>query len=103
GTERPGAIDGAVGGVRRDDLIRRLLLLDPLLESGDRIERIRTLAAAAVAHPRHHEQTIAVLQVGLLERLRHAVEVIDAVARRNLRIAPAVILNQLAAAIEKRR
>ena len=32
----------------------------------------------------------------------HALVVLDAVARRNLRIAPAVILNQLAAAIEER-
>ena len=73
GAEWPCAIDRAVGGVRRDDLIRRLALLDPLLERGDHVERVRAFAAAAVAHAGRHEQPIArPAPCGAAERLRHA-------------------------------
>src|SRR4051812_14345406 len=57
-TERPRAIDLAAGAVRRDQLVRRHALLDPLLERRQMIELVRSGAAAAVAHARRHEEAI---------------------------------------------
>src|SRR5215467_14335694 len=58
GTQRPRAIDRAALGVRRDDLIRRLALLHPLLERADLVEAVRAVAALAVVHSWRHEQSI---------------------------------------------
>ena len=44
------------------------LLLDPPIERADGVERVRALAAAAVVHPRHHEQPDRVLQLALGRR-----------------------------------
>src|SRR4029078_2757119 len=45
-TQRPGPVNPAIGCVRRKNLIRRLAVLDPLLECADDIERVRSFSAA---------------------------------------------------------
>src|SRR5215204_1623515 len=50
GAERTRAIDSSAGRVRCLDLVRSFLRLDPLLQGGDHVERVRSLAAAAVPH-----------------------------------------------------
>src|SRR5690348_16696939 len=107
GAERAGEVDRAVGAVRGDDALRRLAVLDPVLERGQHVERVGAGPAAAVIHAGHHEQAVEVLR--LAERgpraddLRlgadHAQEVVDAVLRRDVGIAEAVILDELGAAI----
>src|SRR6266850_8534291 len=49
-TERTRAVRFSVAHLRRDDRVGRLALLHPLLERADHVERVRSLAAAAVAH-----------------------------------------------------
>src|SRR5579863_9719029 len=65
---------------------------------------VRAHTAAAVPHPRNHEQTIKLLRAAgrLMSRIRKFVEkradtvvVSNRAERRNCRIAPTVILNQL--------
>src|SRR6185436_527247 len=102
-TERPCPIDATGGGVRRNDPIRRLPLLHPLLERRDRVERVRPLAAAAVPHAGRHEQTIRADHDALAaEPFEHSRVVLRAARRRDLRIAPAVVLNHAAATIDER-
>src|SRR5689334_22808611 len=58
------------GAARRrcgDDAVRPLPMLDPVLERGQRVEIVGAGAAAAMLHPRHHEEPDLVLQ--LAERL----------------------------------
>src|SRR6478609_5623238 len=57
------AIDGPVRHVRGDNLFGRSLLLDPLLERGNRIEHVWPLTAAAVAHSWRHEQAVRVREL----------------------------------------
>jgi hypothetical protein len=55
-----------------------------------------------MAHAGRHEQPIGFLDpAGAAEPLDDALVVLRAARRRDLRIAPAVILNQLAAAIDE--
>ena len=70
-------------------------LLHPLLERADHVEPFRSLAAAAVGHAGHHEQAVGTARhVARRPRaIATRVKYCDAVAGRDLRIAPAVILN----------
>ena len=43
--------------IRAEHLVRRASLLAPPFERGDRVERVRTVAAAAMPHSGHHEQS----------------------------------------------
>ena len=101
--QRPRAFAFGRSGERRGNLVWRFPLFDPLLERGEHVERIRTVAAAAVPHPRRHEQAIGVIDAGAPPEARHdALVVLRAASGGDLRIAPAVILNQLPTAIEER-
>ena len=48
--ERARAIDASIGCVRRDDVFGRLAVLDPRVQRANHVERVRSVAAAAVAH-----------------------------------------------------
>src|SRR6266550_3040873 len=86
-----------------EDLIGRLLLLHPLFERGNSIEDIRSFTAATMPHTGHHEQSITVSKFCAPgRRLLDALIVLDAVPWRNLRVTPAVILNQLPTTVEER-
>src|SRR6476646_5099895 len=91
------AIDDARGGNRR----RRFFRLDPRLDGRNHGERTRAVAAAAVRHAGHHEQTDAVARVP--GRLQQAIVVVHRIPRRDAWIAPAVIDEQLAAVRDERR
>src|SRR5689334_21795583 len=95
GAERP-----CPPGPRRGHPVRRFAALHPVLQGGNHIESKRAFAAAAVSHPRHHEKAIAFADRRVAQRLRNTLVVIHAEARRNQRIAPPVVLDQLAAPIE---
>ncbi len=61
------------------------------------------MGPAAVCHAGHHEQTVGVFDFRRASRLlQNALVVTDAVRRRDLWIAPAIILDQFAAVIDKR-
>src|SRR5437879_1457939 len=75
--ERPAAIDLAVGGVRRGDRCRRLALLAPLLERRERVEDVRSLAAAAVCHPGREEEAHRLVDLFLSDRFDDVLEVCD--------------------------
>ena len=76
----------------------------PAIDGGHHVERAGAVAAAAVAHARHHERAHRLVD-GLLVRRRreHALVVVDGVLRRNARVAPAVIDEQLAAVRDELR
>src|SRR5262245_2520307 len=100
-TERACAVDLGITQARRLDSLRRLAVLDPLFERGDHVEAVRSFAAAAVRHAGHHEQAIRIVDaLRSTQRLHDSRVVLHAVARRDLRIPPAVILDQLSTAIE---
>ena len=101
GTQRTRAVHRIIGRVRGNHSIRRLALLHPLFESRDSVERIRPRPAAAVLHPRNHEQAVEALRICPSVSL-HTLEIVDAVERRNIGIAEAVILDQLSAVALKR-
>src|SRR5688572_3888055 len=50
GAERPRTRDSSVHNLRRQNLVRRLRVLAPLLERGNGIELVRTVPAAAMSH-----------------------------------------------------
>src|SRR5215471_20335189 len=103
GAQRTRTIHVALFRVRRDDLIGRLALLYPLLEWRDFVEVVRTFAAAAVRHARRHEKTIIGVHLAGTARCLHDLVVIRRrVERRDLRIGPAVVHEQLAAPTEER-
>src|SRR6202043_1872166 len=87
--------DLAVIHVRSGNSVGRRRTLDPLLQSGEHIELIGSGAAAAMVHARYHEQAEKVLRAlqrgariarrGL--RGHNAIEVVDAIDRRDIRIA----------------
>ena len=101
--------------MRRENPVRRNPLLDPLLEGGHCIEAIRPGATGAVLHPGHHEEAVKLLR--LLQavamaavtiviavttimgaHLGHdALVVVDAVDGRDVWIAEAVVVDELAA------
>ena len=69
----------------------------PALERAHVVDLIRTRTALAVAHARHHEEADEVALVAAHLR-QHAVVVVDAVLRRDRRVVPAVVHQDLAAA-----
>ena len=87
--------------MRCDNLIGRLLLLDPLLEGSDHIEHVGAFTTSAMPHTRRHEQAVCIAD-RRSQRLLHPLVVLDAVARGDLRIVPSVVLNQLATTIDER-
>src|SRR5439155_24348909 len=100
--QRTNAVGLSIPDPGGDDLSWRLAFLHPLLESGDHVEAVRAVAAATVRHAGHHEQTIRAFdRARTAHRLHDALVILNAVTRGDLGIAPPVILNQLAAAIEK--
>src|SRR4051812_42338664 len=76
-TERTAAIELAVSPVRRDDGRRSLALLTPLLERRERVEHVRSLAAAAMRHARREEEAHRIIHLRLAERLHHVLVVGD--------------------------
>src|SRR6187399_187660 len=54
--ERTAHVHAIAGQTRRVDAIRRRVALAPALERRHPVDLIRPLPAAAVTHPRHHEQ-----------------------------------------------
>src|SRR5262249_50258208 len=78
--QRTGEARRPVGGWNRR---RRYVLLAPLLERPDRVERVGTVAAAAVPHAWHHEQPREVGDVPAAHFLHDAVVVLDGVDRRD--------------------
>src|ERR1700688_4397828 len=78
-------------------------MFDPLVERTEHIEGARALSAGAMPHAGHHEEAIGTLYLADSSGLRgHALIVINTVLRRQRLIAPAVILEQLAAVGEVR-
>src|ERR1051325_3055322 len=104
GAQRPRAIDRTAFAVRRGDHRRRLALLHPLLERADLVEVVGAFTAAAMGHARRHKETEAVVDVaaGAAGDLPHLLVILDRRERRDLRVGPAVIHQQLAAAREER-
>src|SRR5215471_12901208 len=82
GAQRTRTIHAALFRVRRDDLIGGLALLHPLLERCDLVEVVRTF--------------------GTTGRLQDLLVIHRRVERRDLRIGPAVVHEQLAAPTEER-
>src|SRR5579862_5029770 len=99
-------------GSGADNFVRRSAFLNPALERGDNIvvrvgssaravvtEPVGTRAAAAVAHPRNHEQAVKVLQTDswiLREKRLDAAVVVDGTECGYRGVAPAVVLDELA-------
>src|SRR5579864_1748359 len=77
-TQRTGPIDLSSGGVRSDDGIRGLALLDPSLEEADLVECVGSFAAAAMGHAGREEHTDAIRSVRRAAQALHdAVVVLD--------------------------
>jgi len=93
--QRARAVNLAVRAVRRDNAPGRLALLDPLLERHHHVEGVRPLATTAVSHAGHHEQADEVALVAL-HLPEHALVVEDRVLRRDRRVAPPGIEQELA-------
>jgi hypothetical protein len=84
--------------VRSIEHLGSFALLDPLLERAHFVKHVRPFAAAAVAHARFQEQPDTVGRVGGTAHLfNDAVVILDGIQRRNLRVTPAVIQQQLPA------
>src|SRR6185436_14556764 len=97
--QRTRAIDRAALAVRRDDHGRRRALLHPLLERADLVEVVGAFAAAAVRHARRHEQTVIAADLaGAAGGLHDLLVIRGRVEPGDLRIGPAVVREQLAAA-----
>src|SRR4051812_27189089 len=84
GAHRPGTVDHSIGEVGSEDRRGRRALLYPPLEVGQRVERIRPLAAARAWH---HEETeelarlaidVAAVLVAAVHEACHLVVVLDA-------------------------
>src|SRR2546427_5966822 len=102
-TQRTRPLDLSIAHARRHDRIGRLAVFHPLFERAHHVEAVRPLTASAMTHAGHHEQPIRALNLLLAaETLSDPLVVLHAVARRDLRIAPAVVLQQLSAAVEER-
>src|SRR5262249_50618594 len=100
--QRARTIHLSAGAVRRDDLVRRHTVFNPLFERADLIEHVRTFAAAAMTHARFHKQP------NILRGIVHAAQVRDdalvitrRVHGRDIGIAPALVKKKLAAVGEK--
>src|SRR5262249_16535230 len=101
-TERACAIRLAAANAGSIDVVRGMLRFHPLLQRGHGVEAAGTIASAAMRHSRDHEQPVGILRLGCAAQfLQRRLVVIHAVARRNLRVTPAVILDPLAAACEE--
>src|ERR1700722_8450106 len=79
--------------------------LNPCDEGTQRVEIVGPGTAGAVMHPRYHEQARIVLQMleAATECLCHRRVIVHADERRQRRIAPSVVHDQLAAGAEERR
>src|SRR5262249_4900009 len=96
--KRPGAIDRAARAMRRDELIRRDVLVHPFIESAQRVELIGSRATAAVTHPRHHEETCEFARlVDPAHRARDTLVVVHEVTGRYERVGPAGVHDEPAA------
>src|SRR5882724_7840984 len=115
--QRPGRGAHDVGsqpqpGIRGPDRFRRDPLLHPSLERSEGVERIDPRPARAVRHAREHEEPDEVGRLALRlgpvpasaivpavvgEEIDHAVQVIDAVARVDRLVRPAVVHDELSA------
>src|SRR5580692_362766 len=89
--------------MRRNDALRRNVLLDPLHQRSEHVEHVCARAAAAVVHPGYHEEPVKLLRPihriskrRLARKIHDALEVIDAGQGRYFRIAKPVVLNELA-------
>src|SRR3954462_3317915 len=86
----------------REDPIRSAAVLNPFFEGGQHVECVGTFPAATMTHARRHEEPVGIVHSRSAAKcVEDAPVILRAVARRNLRIAPAVILNQLAATIDE--
>src|SRR5665213_780607 len=102
-TQRTRPVHHAVANPRRRDRLRSLSILRPLLQRADHIEGAGAIASAAMAHPGHHEQPVAVTHRSLPAYLgSHRAVIVDAALRSHARIVPPMILNQLSAMREER-
>ena len=101
GAEPARAIHHTIAHALRFHFFRRHALLHPSLQHGHHVEAAGAIAAGAMRHARHHEQTVGITDMlRTAGALRHGLVVLRAHARGDLRIAPAVVLQQLAAAAE---
>src|SRR4029453_16174590 len=78
-TKRPRTIDGAIGHVRRDDLVGRLSFLDPLFHRRDFVERVGARPSGAMPHSRDHIELNRFPFGALAGGLRGALDVIHGV------------------------
>src|SRR5687767_13456559 len=93
------------GGTGSDDGLRRLALLHPVDDGAEQIEPLQRGATAAMAHSRHGKQAARLL-ANLVQAAGvpgHALVIVDRVERREPRIAPAVVKQDLATAAEEAR
>ena len=92
-------IDTTVLHLRCEDRGRGASVLAPLLHRGDHVEDVRTVTAAAMAHSRHHVQPNGVSTCGFPIVFRQLRVVVHGRKRRDVLILPAVIDEQLPAAV----
>src|SRR6266567_5648537 len=98
GTQRPRPVYRTARKVRRDDQLGRPRLLHPLLDGPHHVETAGPFSASTVSHSRHHEETRETRGlVGPAHRVHYALVIVDAVLRRDQRVAPTVIEQQLPA------
>src|SRR6185437_8367804 len=104
--KRPGAERARAfreGGAGRDHVIGRLALFDPVHHRGQEIEIVERRPAPAMPHAGHGKKP-ARLRAHLVHAARgrgHALVIIERVERREPRIAPAVVIENLAAMTEE--
>src|SRR6185436_17593217 len=84
--------------MRRENRRGRFSLLAPLLERGERIEHVRSVAAAAVRHAGREEQADRIIYLLLADRPDNIVVVVNRRLRRHVLIGPSLVNQELAAA-----
>src|SRR5262245_26216920 len=88
--------------MRRENRRRRLPLLAPLLERGERVEYVRSLAAAAVRHAGREEQTDRLVHLLLADRPDNIVVVVNRRLRRHVLVGPSLVNQELTSACDER-
>src|SRR6185436_7186284 len=101
-TERPRAVGGPVRHVPRLDALRRGAGLDPLFHRAHAIEIVGARTALAMIHAGYHVELNRRSNARAALRGDDLLEEVHRVVRRDLRIRPAVIQQQLATAAEER-
>src|SRR5262245_27095775 len=84
--------------MRRENRRRRLPLLAPLLERGERVEYVRSVATAAVRHAWREEQADRLIHLLLADRPDNIVVVVNRRLGCDVLVGPSLVNQELAAA-----